>query len=529
MLKKTVIKAIHEKLQREFVLEKPLNLSFGHYATPIAFSLAKELKKSPMVLAEEISSSFETTGIFKEVTPIKGYINFKLSESFLNDYATWAINHEAEFGSDTQQETILLEYVSANPTGPLHIGHARGAVIGDALARIGKHLGYKITTEYYVNDAGNQVELLGLSIYLAGREHVLKTDVEWPEEFYRGEYIVDLAFVAKEELGESVFLDKANIQTLSVWGKDKMLELIKSNLNDVGIEFEQFVSEKSLYDKWDESFVKLQNNNKTYEDAGKIWIRSTELGDEKDRVVVREDGRPTYLAGDIIYHDNKFQRGYDKYINIWGADHHGYITRVKAAINFLGYDEKKLEVLLAQMVSLLKGGEPYKMSKRAGNFILMSDVVNEVGSDALRYVFLSKKSDTHLEFDVDVFKQEDNNNPIFYINYAHARINQIFTKAEKSIDDIRDVVLENLSEDAQNLLFSALLLPEVLEDAFNSRQVQKVNDYLKNLASALHKFYNENRVVGSEDEAKLLKLFAVVALSLRVGLKLIGIRAKDKM
>ena len=245
--------------------------------------------------------------------------------------------------------------------------------------------------------------------------------------------------------------------------------------------------------------------------------------------MVREDGRPTYLAGDVIYHDNKFERGYDRYINIWGADHHGYITRVKAAINFLGYDETKLEVLLAQMVSLLKGGEPYKMSKRAGNFILMSDVVSEIGSDALRFVFLSKKSDTHLEFDIDIFKQEDNSNPIFYINYAHARINQIFAKAGKRIEDVQAVSLASLNEDGQNLLFSSLLLPEVLEDAFNSRQVQKLTEYLKNLAASLHKFYNENRVVGSDDEDALLKLFAVVALSLRMGLHLIGICAKDKM
>lgn len=528
-MKKKVTQAIKETLQREFVLEKPANLSFGHYATPIAFSLAKELKKSPIMIAEDIAAQFTTNGIFQAVTPIKGYINFKLSEAFLNEYATWAILNESQFGSDTNDETILLEYVSANPTGPLHIGHARGAVMGDALHRIGAHLGYKITSEYYVNDAGNQVDLLGLSIYLAGRENILRLPVEWPEEFYRGEYIVDLAFVAKEELGEAIFQDEENIKQLSVWGKDKMLELIKSNLADVGIEFEQFVSEKSLYDCWDKSFQKLRSNGKTYEEGGKIWIRSTELGDEKDRVVVREDGRPTYLAGDIIYHDNKFQRSYDHYINIWGADHHGYITRVKAAINFLGYDESKLEVLLAQMVSLLKGGEPYKMSKRAGNFILMSDVVNEIGSDALRFVFLSKKSDTHLEFDVDVFKQEDNNNPVFYINYAHARINQIFAKAEKNVDDVVHVALENLSEDAQNLLFSALLLPEVLEDAFHSRQVQKVTEYLKSLASSLHKFYNENRVVGSVDEEKFLKLFAVVALSLRVGLGLIGIHAKERM
>ena len=528
-MKQRVIDAISHELQREFVLEKPANLSFGHYATPLAFSLAKELKKSPIAIAEELCTRFSSVSIFQEVNAIKGYINFKLSPTFLDTYASWALNHEADFGKDTKDESILLEYVSANPTGPLHIGHARGAVMGDALYRIGTHLGYTLKSEYYVNDAGNQVDLLGLSLYLSGREQILGLSVEWPEQFYRGEYIVDLAHVAKVELGEAIFNDEASIATLSSWGKDKMLELIRSNLADVGIVFENFVSEKSLYAAWDKSFEKLQQSGKTYEEGGKIWIRSTELGDEKDRVVVREDGRPTYLAGDIIYHDHKFERGYDHYINIWGADHHGYISRVKAAIHFLGYDEGKLEVLLAQMVSLLKGGEPYKMSKRAGNFILMSDVVEEIGSDALRFVFLSKKSDTHLEFDVDVFKQEDNNNPIFYINYAHARINQIFTKAGKGVEDVKDVSLVGLGEEGLNLLFSALLLPEVLEDAFHSRQVQKLTEYLKNLAAALHKFYNENRVVGSEDEDRLLKLFAVVALSLRMGLHLIGITAKEKM
>jgi len=260
-----------------------------------------------------------------------------------------------------------------------------------------------------------------------------------------------------------------------------------------------------------------------------VWIRSSQMGDEKDRVVVREDGRPTYLAGDIIYHDDKFARGYDRYINIWGADHHGYIARVKAAIHFLGYDENKLEVLLAQMVSLLKGGEPYKMSKRAGNFILMSEVVEEIGADALRFIFLSKKCDTHLEFDVDALKQQDSSNPVFYINYAHARVNQLFEKSGKTPEEVLHVRLDDLSEEGKTLLFQALLLPEVLEDAFESRQVQKMTEYLRTLAGSFHKFYNENRVVGSTEEEKFLKLFAVVAVSLRVGLGLLGIKAKDKM
>ena len=528
-MKKRVIQAIQDELQREFILEKPKDLSFGHYATPIAFSLAKELRKSPMVIADELCQKFENSVIFKEVTSVKGYINFKLSEEFLDEYASWAITNESDFAKSDKKESILLEYVSANPTGPLHIGHARGAILGDSLYRIGNHLGYKITSEYYVNDAGSQMAMLGLSIFLAGRENVLKVDVQWPDEFYRGEYIIDLAYEANEELGAVIFEDEKNIEQLSIWGKDKMIELIKSNLADVGIEFEQFVSEKSLYNKWDDSFKKLEESDKTFLEGGKTWIRSTDLGDEKDRVVIREDGRPTYLAGDVIYHDNKYQRGYDHYINIWGADHHGYISRVKAAINFLGYDEKKLEVILAQMVALLKGGEPYKMSKRAGNFILMSDVVKDVGSDALRFVFLSKKSDTHLDFDVDMFKQEDSSNPIFYINYAHARINQVFNKSGKTLEDIKDVKLENLNDDGANLLYSALLLPEVLEDAFESRQLQKVTEYLKTLSASLHKFYNENRVVGEKDEEKFLKLFAMVAVSLRTGLNLIGIKAKDKM
>ncbi len=528
-MKKQVIEAIQNELKSEFVLEKPKDFSFGHYATPIAFSLAKELKKSPIIIADELCKKFKNCAIFKEVVAIKGYINFKLSEEFLDKLASQAIVNEKDFAKSDKQKSILLEFVSANPTGPLHIGHARGAVLGDSLCRIGRHLGYKITSEYYINDAGSQMEMLGLSIYLAGREKVLHVAVDWPEEFYRGEYIVDLALEADKELGSAIFEDEAGIEKLSVWGKDKMVALIKSNLVDIGIEFEQFVSEKSLYSRWNESFKKLKKSDKTYEKDGKIWIRSTELGDEKDRVVIREDGRPTYLAGDVIYHDDKFQRDYDHYINIWGADHHGYITRVKSSVHFLGYDEKKLEVILSQMVALLKGGEPYRMSKRAGNFILMSDVVRDIGSDALRFVFLSKKSDTHLDFDVDMFKQEDSSNPVFYINYAHARINQIFKKSGKTTEDIKDIKLENLSDDAANLLYSALLLPEVLEDAFESRQLQKLIEYLKTLSASLHKFYNENRVVGEKDEDKFLKLFAMVGVSIKAGLSLIGIKAKERM
>jgi len=527
-LKAQVIEAVAKVVEHSFVLEKPKDPSFGHYAIPV-FPLAKILRKPPAVIAQEIAAKFNEEVLFSKVEAISGYVNFTLSDTFLDQFATDAINQSDTFAKGDKQGKILLEFVSANPTGPLHIGHARGAVYGDALCRIGRHIGYHVTSEYYVNDAGNQVELLGLSLYLAGREHVCNLPTKWPEEFYRGEYIIDLAYEAKKALGEDIFLDEVNIPTLSLWGKEQMLELIKQNLKDAKISFDQFMSEKALYERWDESFEKLKNNQSTFEQDGKIWIRSSLHGDEKDRVVVREDGRPTYLAGDIIYHDDKFSREYDQYINIWGADHHGYIARVKAAIHFLGYDDNKLEVLLAQMVSLLKGGEPYKMSKRAGNFILMSDVVDEIGADALRFIFLSKKCDTHLEFDVDVLKQHDQSNPTYYINYAHARIHQLFAKSGKNPDQLAGYKLDELSLDGKNLLFQALLLGEVLEDAFESRQVQKVSDYLKSLAASFHKFYNENRVVGSPNESSLLKLFTVVSLSLRTGLGLLGIEAKARM
>jgi len=528
-LKKSVLNTIQKHLEGDFALEKPKDLSFGHYATPAAFSLAKVHRKSPMIIAEELAEKFAEEEIFTKVDALKGYLNFKLSDAFLDTKATEAILNEEAFAKGDKSGTVLLEYVSANPTGPLHIGHARGAVFGDTLYKIGKHLGYDITAEYYVNDAGNQIRLLGLSIFLAGRDRFTDLEVNWPEEFYRGEYIYDLAETAKEKFGAEIFNDENSIDMLSDWGKEQMLDLIRQNLADANITFDTFVSEKALFEKWEETFDKLKANDAVYEKDGKVWLKSSEKGDEKDRVIVREDGRPTYLAGDIIYHNEKFERGYDHYINIWGADHHGYIARVKAAVEFLGYSPEKLEVILSQMVALLKGGEPYKMSKRAGNFILMSDVVEEVGAEALRFIFLTKKSDTHLEFDVDMLKTEDSSNPIYYIQYAHARINQVFEKAGKNPHEVVQTKLENLDEDAQNLLFSALLLPEVLEDAFESRQLQKLTDYLKSLAALYHQFYNKHKIVGTKNEEKLLKLSAMVAVTLRTGLKLMGIEAKYKM
>ena len=521
---------IEKTLGISVVLEKPKDITLGHYATPLAFSLAKELKKSPMQIADELVSKFENCSMFEKVEAVKGFINFKLSSAFLQSLVDDALSNEDEFARQTRKdEKILLEYVSANPTGPLHIGHARGAIAGDSLARVGKHLGYDITTEYYINDAGAQMDLLGLSVSLAARDFIFKEEVAYPETYYRGDYLIDIANVVIEKFGKDIIYDESKFKDIALFAKDLVMDIIVKDLKDLGIEFDNFVSEKSLYSEWDNTKEVLEKNGSLYNKSDKIYLRSTQYGDDSDRVVVRDNGIPTYLAGDIIYHKDKFDRDFDRYINIWGADHHGYIPRVKAAIEFLGNDSSKLEVILSQMVQLLKGGEPYKMSKRAGNVILMSDITEEIGADALRFIFLTRKSDTHLEFDIDMLKNQDSSNPIFYINYAHARINQVFVKAEINYDDIRDVSFEELNQDGLNLVYEALLLESVLVEAFSKRDMQKITEYLYNLASSVHKFYNEHKVIGSSEQNVYLKVLAIAALSINVGLSLLGIKAKEIM
>lgn len=525
-----VKKYIEDVLDQDIVLEKPKDVTLGHFATPVAFSLAKTLRKNPMVIAEELALKFEDSEMFEEVTAVKGFVNFKLLNHFLTSQVDKALQLGEEFAKgEAKNQSILLEFVSANPTGPLHIGHARGAVFGDALLKVGKYLGYDITSEYYVNDAGAQMDLLGLSVYLAGRECVLNVPVEYPEKYYRGDYLFDIAKLCEEKFGKEIFEDASRQNELALFAKDEVLALIKSDMLDLGIEFDNYLSEKSLYSNWDETKSVLESNGSIYNKDGKDFIRSTDHGDDSDRVVVRENGVPTYLAGDIIYHKNKYDRNFDRYINIWGADHHGYIKRVKAAIEFLGNDSSKLEILLSQMVALLQGGQPYKMSKRAGTVILMSDIVKEIGSDALRFVFLTKKSDTHLEFDIDMLKNNDSSNPVFYINYAHARINQLFAKAEVSFEDIKDSSIDGINQDAKDLVYESLLLSTVLNDVFEKRDMQKITDYLNSISASVHKFYNEHRIVGIEDQDKYLKVLSMAALSIRTGLAVLGIKAREVM
>ncbi|MGM0534342.1 MAG: arginine--tRNA ligase [Campylobacterota bacterium] len=527
-MKKKVLETVRKHIDEDIVLENPKERKFGHFATPIAFALAKKWRKNPMLIAQELATDLEGSDLFEKVDPIKGYVNLKLSRAFLSDYAKEVIQNPADFGKDSAGESILLEFVSANPTGPLHIGHARGAVWGDVFARVGTHLGYALSKEYYLNDAGKQVLLLGESIACMAKEQ-LGIAYELPQEYYRGEYIHQAAKDAITHFGKDFFAQNADLDRLSSWGVEYMLGIIKDNMAEAGIVFDSFVSEKKLYEKWDAVFDALQESGAVYESQGKQWLRSQQKGDELDRVVVRDNKMPTYLAGDIIYHDDKFKRGYDRCINIWGADHHGYIARVKASMEFLGHDPGRLEIILSQMVSLLKDGQPYKMSKRAGNFILMEDVVKEIGSEALRFLFVSKKCDTHLEFDITKIMQQDASNPIFYINYAHARIHSLFQKCGSEFEAVKEASLEQMDQAGLDLLFDALLLPEVLQDAFKHRQLQKITDYLYELASGVHKLYNGTKVHGHPQEEAYLKVFATCACTIHTGMGLLGIEAKKQM
>ncbi len=546
---------LRQKIASELVIEQPKDKSLAHFATPVAFGLAKVFRRAPNLIAQELAAALnsnlnESFGEAFEVSALNGYVNLRFTPNLLQKFANEALEAGEKFGanlfcqegsvrggegersnsnSTKQPHSLFVEYISANPTGPLHIGHVRGAVFGDCLVRLGRHLGANVRAEYYINDAGNQIALLGESISLYARENLLNQSVTYPEKFYRGDYIKPIAQEALERFGEEIFTDAARNDELAEFGKDKVLEIIKKDLAGAKIEIESWASERSFYPQLEATLTRLKQSGEVYEKEGATYIQSTKLGDDQDRIVVRSDGRATYLAGDIVYHAAKFDTGFDRYINIWGADHHGYIPRLKAALHFLGYDESKLEVVLMQMVSLLKDGEAFKMSKRAGNAILMSDVLSEIGADALRFIFISKLHTTPLEFDVETLKKQDASNPVFYINYAFARVNQLFAKAQKTPSCVLDADLTTLSPEAQNLLFEALSLPDVMLNAFVKREIHKLPEFLRQLASDLHKFYNENRVLNSKDEAAFLKLFAVVANTIFVGLTTLGITPKRVM
>ncbi len=522
-------------------LEVPRDEKFGDISTPVAMTLARPLRRAPRQIAEEIAGSLEEDPAIQSVDVAgPGFLNFRISTDFLLKELERVLRHGPDclVPEPPERRKVQIEFVSANPTGPLHLGHGRGAAVGAALANLLQRGGYEVEKEFYINDAGRQVRLLGESIYARYQERFGK-EYPFPEDGYKGDYISELAGRIAEEVGEKyigISFDEAGGFFIER-GTREMLDTIRTDLETFGVVFDRWQSEKLLYT---EGLVKkcldgLRSEGKLYEKDGALWFRASDYGDDKDRVVVKSDGSHTYFASDIAYHWYKIQRGFDELIDIWGADHHGYIPRMKAVIRALGEDEGKLSVILVQMVSLLRGGKPVQMSKRSGEFITLREVIEEVGADTTKFIFLTRKADSHLEFDIEVAKKESSENPVYYVQYAYARIQSIYRKAAEQgigLEDIPfDAIMYLKEPEEMRLLKKILLYPLIFEGAFRAREPHRITFYLQELAGLFHPYYNTHRVLS--DDAGLtgarLLLLRAVELVLREALSVLGISAPERM
>lgn len=522
------------------LLEPPKQREFGDLATNVAMLWAKSAKKPPRAIAETILKNIEDPqGILARIEIAgPGFLNFTFSPQF---YYQQLREISAGKGADLDLghgQKVQVEFASVNPTGPLHVGHGRVAVIGDVLARLHEATGFQVEREYYVNDAGNQMENLGLSLYARYRE-AFGEAVKFPEAGYPGDYVKDLAAQAKLEYGEKFLHEdkEAAVDFFRQYGGDALLETIRAQLKAFGIEFDSFFSERAMRER-DEvatSMDLLRGRDLLYAQDGAEWYRSTQFGDDKDRTVIKSDGELTYFASDIAYHRNKYERKFDKLINVWGADHHGYVPRLTAAMQGLGYDPGVLKVVLVQMVQLTRGGEPVRMGKRTGEFVSLEEVLEEVGRDAARFFFLMRKSDSHLDFDLDLAKRQSSENPVFYVQYAHARVSSIFEQADKSglaLGAREAVTVERLVlPEEMELIRKLIQFNDVLEECVRELEPHRMVFYLLDLAGEFHRYYNRHRVI-SEDaglsRARLL-LIENVQKTVRRGLEILGVEAPVKM
>lgn len=534
---------LQSKIETQIVynVERPSNPKFGDLSTNVSMAYTKKEKKSPLDIAAKLVEFYPKDGkLIKEIKIAKpGFINFYLNTQFLSEQV--AILKENPLGIDFNKlgngKSVYLEFVSANPTGPLHIGHGRGAVVGDSLARLLKAAGFKVHTEYYVNNAGNQMDKLGQSVYLRFKE-MNGEKVDFPDDGYQGDYIKDIAS-SKEYRDAVVYLSDTE-DTISVSSEVSarlILGNIRESLVSFGVNFDNWFSEKSLFEDKSVSncISKLEEKKMIYEDGGAKWIRSTDFGDEKDRVVVRDNGNPTYLASDIAYHKFKFENKFDEYINIWGSDHHGYLPRVKASIEMLGFDSSLLDVLFIQFVSLKRGSEKVQMSTRSGEFEELSVVLEEVGVDTARFFFLMRSPDSTLEFDLDLAKTQSNENPVFYVQYAYARTSSLFEQAKQQGIDIENIDGSSLkllnSIDDHKLFLSILEWPECLVLAVKEHEPHHIVFSLISIAKNFHGYYNQNRFLSENKEITCARLYLAKCVReiIRRGLELIGVGAPEKM
>jgi arginyl-tRNA synthetase len=525
------------------LLEPPKQREFGDLATNIAMLWAQKAKKPPRVIAGMILKNLEDPhGLLarKEIAG-PGFLNFTFSSQFY--YQRLRELAEAKEGNLNigRGRKVQVEIASVNPTGPLHVGHGRVAVIGDVLSRLHQAVGFEVEREYYVNDAGKQMENLGRSLY-ARYQELLGVPSEFPVDGYPGDYVKELAETVKSENGSkfTAVSEDAAIEFFTRYGGDALLQTIKNQLEEFGIHFDSFFSEKALRERNEvvETIELLRSRGLIYAQDGAEWFRSTEFGDDKDRTVIKSDGELTYFASDIAYHRNKFERKFNKLINVWGADHHGYVPRLKAAMQGLGYEPSILQVVLVQMVQLTRGGEPVRMGKRTGEFVSLEEVLQEVGRDAARFFFLMRKSDSHLDFDLELAKRQSSDNPVFYVQYAHARVCSIFEQARKTgilagmVRSDPPVTLERLKLGEElELIRQMVQFNDVLEDSVRELEPHRMVFYLLELAGEFHRYYNRFRVISDDLGLSHARLFLVqnVQKTIRRGLEILGVEAPMKM
>ncbi|MBL5768566.1 arginine--tRNA ligase [Bacillus sporothermodurans] len=523
------------------ILETPKDKSHGDYATNTAMQLARIAKKAPRMIAEEIVSHFDTSKASIEKIEIAGpgFINFYMNNSYLTDLIPTVIEAGDQYGQTDagKGQKIQVEFVSANPTGDLHLGHARGAAVGDSLCNILEKAGYDVSREYYINDAGNQINNLARSVE-ARYYQALGLEKEMPEDGYHGQDIVGIGKKIAEQFGDEYTKksEEERFEFFRQYGLDYEMEKLKTDLENFRVPFDVWYSETSLYKngKIDAMLKTLRERGHVYELDGATWFRSTAFGDDKDRVLIKNDGSYTYLTPDIAYHNDKFERGFDKLINVWGADHHGYIPRMKAAMEALGYNPDNLEVEIIQLVHLYKDGEKMKMSKRTGKAVTMRDLIEEVGLDGVRYFFAMRSADTHLDFDLDLAVSQSNENPVYYAQYAHARICSILRQGEEQGFTVEKNAKYDLikAEKEIEVLKKIGDFPAVIAEAAEKRIPHRITNYINDLASTFHSFYNAEKVL-DKDNVELTKarlaLIKSVQITLKNALALIGVSAPEKM
>ena len=578
-LQDLIKKCIQDLISKGILIEMPPNVrldhtkdnSHGDYATNIALMLSKQAKMKPVDLAKIIVDQLDESSFINKIEIAgPGFINFFISDESSSSVVSEIIDQGALYGSSEigQGKKVLLEYVSANPTGPLHVGHGRGAAYGATISNLLRAVGFKVDNEYYVNDAGRQMDILAVSIYLRYLS-LCGENLRFPDNGYQGQYIKDIAQVIYDTSGEE-FCKKldlifANVSKDGSEGGDKeshidgliensksilgdsfraifqvgiesILGGIKSDLSEFGVVFEKWFSEQSLIDTGlsESCITKLKESQKVYEKDGALWFKTTNYGDEKDRVVVRDNGNHTYFASDIAYHFDKFERGYDKIINVWGADHHGYISRVKASIDALGHSPDKLEILLVQFANLYRGGSKVQMSTRSGSFVTLEDLRKEVGNDAARFFYILRKSEQHMDFDLDLAKSKTNENPVYYIQYAHARICSVFRQAnEKEMEvDHSQANLSLLTEGIEkNIIKELSRYKSVLESSAIQYEPHQLAYYLRDLSTHFHSYYNACKFI-VEDKHLTQARFSLIHATRQIlinGLSILGVSAPESM